>query len=350
MSLRNFFYIFVITVGFFFILWIGKGLLIPLVVAIFLFYLILILSDAIQRIGYGNFRIPARLAIPTALLLIILLAGFLANLITENIRGVTEAAPLYEENLQRVINNYAVDFGVEDVPTIRELLGKLNFSGLFVSTGAALRDLVADAGLILIYLLFLMMERRTFSNKMEALLPESQNRERVVSAINQVRNKVETYVGIKTINSAVTGVLSYLVLKYVELDFASFWGVIIFVLNFIPTIGSLIATALPAILAGVQFEDPTRPFFTTLVGVGIIQFSIGNVLEPRLMGGSLNLSPLVILLSLALWGTLWGIPGMLLCVPFTVIAAIIAKEVPQARPLAIVLSGDGQLDDGDLAG
>ena len=153
------------------------------------------------------------------------------------------------------------------------------------------------------------------------------------------------YIGIKTFNSALTGLLSYAVLTYARLDFASFWGVIIFVLNFIPTVGSLIATALPAMLAMLQFGfDPINKFLTVLIGVGVIQFSIGNVLEPKLMGGSLNLSPLVILFSLALWGSLWGIPGMLLCVPFTVIATIVAKEIPEARPLAIVLSGDGRID------
>jgi predicted PurR-regulated permease PerM len=131
----------------------------------------------------------------------------------------------------------------------------------------------------------------------------------------------------------------------VGVDFASFWAVLIFLLNFIPTIGSIIATAFPSLLALVQFET-AGPFFITISILTAIQFSIGSLIEPKLMGNRLNLSPLVILLSLGLWGSIWGIPGMFLCVPITVIIMIICAYFPETRPIAVALSGNGELPVG----
>jgi predicted PurR-regulated permease PerM len=134
------------------------------------------------------------------------------------------------------------------------------------------------------------------------------------------------------------------VLSLVGVDFASFWAVLIFLLNFIPTIGSIIATLFPSLLTLIQF-DTMGPFVVTISVLTSLQFCIGSLLEPRLMGQRLNLSPIVILLSLGLWGSLWGIPGMFLCVPITVIIMIICSYFPASRPIAILLSGNGQIAD-----
>ena len=150
------------------------------------------------------------------------------------------------------------------------------------------------------------------------------------------------YVGIKTLVSLMTSLFSYLVMRLIGLDFAEFWAFLIFILNFIPFIGSIIATILPATLALIQFTTFT-PFFIVAGGVTLVQFIVANLIEPRLMGHSLNLSPLVIFLSLALWGALWGIAGMFLCVPLTVIIVIVLSYFPQTRPIAIVLSKDGRM-------
>ena len=127
-----------------------------------------------------------------------------------------------------------------------------------------------------------------------------------------------------------------------DVDFAGVWGLIIFLLNFIPTVGSIIATIFPALIALAQSDGYTL-FFIVLGGIGVVQLCIGNILEPRLMGSSFNLSPIVILLNLALWGYVWEIPGMFLCVPFLIIVTIILSHFPQTRPIAIILSSDGRL-------
>lgn len=131
-------------------------------------------------------------------------------------------------------------------------------------------------------------------------------------------------------------------MSLVGLDFAGFWALLIFVLNFIPNIGSLVATILPTLLALVQF-DTLVPFMIIGIGVGTTQLIIGNFIEPPLMGRSLNISPLVVLLSLVLWGSMWGIPGMFLCVPITVVLMIILYQFESARWIAVALSKNGNV-------
>ena len=207
---------------------------------------------------------------------------------------------------------------------------------------AAAASFAGNFGIVLIYVLFLLFEQRGFDKKMRALFPETEHREEVRSLLHRMQEQIQTYVAIKTFTSALTGGVSYVVLLIVGVDFAEFWGFIIFLLNYIPTVGSLLGIIFPALLALIQFSTPV-PFFIVLGGIGIIQFLIGNVLEPRLTGASLNISPLVVILSLALWGSIWGIVGMFLCVPLTVIAMIILSYFERTRFIAILLSGNGRV-------
>lgn len=131
-------------------------------------------------------------------------------------------------------------------------------------------------------------------------------------------------------------------MKWVGLDFAEFWALLIFFLNYIPNIGAIVATAFPAALALIQFES-WWPFLEVTSGIVAIQFFVGNFLEPRLLGKSLNLSPLVILFALALWGAIWGVLGMFLSVPITVMMMIIFAHFDVTRPIAILLSQDGYI-------
>nr|WP_306303376.1 AI-2E family transporter [Pseudovibrio denitrificans] len=117
-----------------------------------------------------------------------------------------------------------------------------------------------------------------------------------------------------------------------------------FLLNYIPTIGSLIAVIFPSLLSLVYFDTLT-PFIAITLGLGAVQFILGNLVEPRLMGTQLNISPLVIMISLSFWGALWGVIGMVLCVPLVVLAIIICAQFPSSRPIAILLSGDGNVGD-----
>ncbi|MDX1667633.1 MAG: AI-2E family transporter, partial [Saprospiraceae bacterium] len=117
---------------------------------------------------------------------------------------------------------------------------------------------------------------------------------------------------------------------------------LIFLLNFIPSIGSIVGTALPALFSLLQYQDGSR-FLLVLLSISAIQLLVGNYLDPRMLGRSLNISPFVVLFSLALWGAIWGIIGMFLSVPIMVILVIILSEFPSSRPFAILLSEKGRI-------
>jgi predicted PurR-regulated permease PerM len=329
----------------FYVLHIGQTLLLPLVIAGAVAYLISILSHTIGLARVGGYKVPA--AISMFLAIAIILAGltFIVQLITVNITSVVRVAPEYQQNLETwIVKGYTL-FGVEDAPNLNEVINQIDFRGYLQDFGGTVRALLSSAGIIIVYLIFLLLEQRTFSRKIKALVRDPDRQADAFVLIDKMSSDIRSYIGIKVLTSTATGVLSYVVLRLVGVDFASFWAVLIFLLNFIPTIGSIIATAFPSVLTLVQF-DTLGPFIITASVLTGLQFCIGSLLEPKLMGNRLNLSPIVILLSLGLWGSIWGIPGMFLCVPFTVIIMIVCSYFPSSRPVAIMLSGNGELTVG----
>ena len=142
--------------------------------------------------------------------------------------------------------------------------------------------------------------------------------------------------------SFLTGILSFFVMTLIGIDFAPFWALLIFLFNFIPTIGSILGVLFPTLLALVQFEQG-GVFVATLILLLVVQLFVGNFLEPRLVGKSLNLSPMVILFSLVFWGQVWGVIGMLLCVPLMVMLNLVLAQFPKTRPIALMLSSQGDV-------
>ncbi|MCW8835919.1 MAG: AI-2E family transporter, partial [Rhodospirillales bacterium] len=206
----------------------------------------------------------------------------------------------------------------------------------------SLTSLAGNAGIILIYVLFLLIEQRTFDQKLTHLFTNRDKERKTREILGHIQEDIQAYLWIKTLTSLLTGAIAYGILLLVGVDYAAFWAFIIFLLNYIPTIGSLVATTFPALLALVQF-DTTIPAIIVIISLGAVQFAIGNLLEPRMMGRSLNISPLIVLLSLALWGNVWGVVGMFICVPITVALMIVCANFPETRPIAVMLSGNGEL-------
>jgi AI-2 transport protein TqsA len=166
------------------------------------------------------------------------------------------------------------------------------------------------------------------------------------NTVNVVLSKIEksitSYIGLKTLISFITGLASYVALLFIGIDAPLFWTFLIFLLNYIPTIGSLIGTLFPAMFCILQFGGFTECFLV-LGFVGVVQVIVGNLLEPKLMGNSLNISPLIAILALSFWGAIWGITGMLLSVPITVIMVIIFANFKSTKPVAIMLSENGRV-------
>ncbi|PLX41055.1 MAG: AI-2E family transporter, partial [Deltaproteobacteria bacterium] len=290
-----------LAIGAFFILIWGKGILLPLAVAIMLWYLLDALSDTIA--GYGARVVSLPKWVYTVLALVVSLgtASIIFDALTSSLSSVTEAAPLYQTNFTKLAEKGAAFLGLEATPTIKQLAGSLDMKSLVGSLAGLVTTLAGNIGIIIVYLLFILIEERTFEKKLTALFTSKEDRGRVKDIIEGIQSRIRTYVFIKTALSVLTGVISYVILLMVGVDYALFWAFLIFLLNYIPTIGSMVGVILPTLLTLVQFSS-AGPFFIVLASLGTVQFLIGNILEPKLMGGTLNLSALVVLFSLALWG------------------------------------------------
>jgi AI-2 transport protein TqsA len=320
----------------------GRDLLIPIAVAIMIWYLLNALARGFHALPLGNFHLPGWLSMALAIVTVLIGLGLVAELISDNIGQVSAAAPGYQANIEVLIAKASSLAGFKQPPDIAAVFGQVDLRTLATRFASAAAGFAGSFGIVLIYVMFLLFEQKGFNKKLRALFPDSERRDEMQSLLHRMQQQIQAYVAIKTFTSVLTGLISYGVLKIVGVDFAEFWGFIIFLLNYIPTVGSLLGIIFPALLALVQFSTP-GPFFIVLGGIGGVQFLIGSVLEPRLTGSSLNISPLVVILSLALWGSIWGIVGMFLCVPLTVIAMIILSYFERTRPIAILLSGDGRI-------
>ncbi|HCA37342.1 MAG TPA: AI-2E family transporter [Gammaproteobacteria bacterium] len=328
----------------FYLLVVGESLLLPLVIAIALWYLINTLARGFSRIEVAGFKFPMPVCLGASLLTFLLLIWALVNFLSASADDVLDVAPIYQENLTHRLESVPfIDFAAFEERSLSELITDwIDIPSYATSIASSFAGILANGGLILIYLGFLFLEQGHFRNKISALVSNPDREDEAHRIITRIRDDIQKYISIKMFTSSLTGILSFTFLSTVGVDFAAVWGLLIFLLNFIPTVGSIVATIFPALIALAQSDGYTL-FVLVLLGIGALQICIGNILEPRLMGSSFNLSPVVILLNLALWNAIWGIPGMFLCVPFLIIVAIVLSHFPQTRPVAIMLSSDGNL-------
>jgi predicted PurR-regulated permease PerM len=149
--------------------------------------------------------------------------------------------------------------------------------------------------------------------------------------------QISRYLSIKFVISLVTGVIVAALLKFAGLEFAVVWGIIQFILNFIPSLGSIACGVAVSVFALVQFWPEPAPVILVIIIMLGTNMTIGNVLEPKIMGDNLGLSPIVVLLSLMIWGFIWGFAGMILAVPMMVIIKIVCENVALLEPVSILL-------------
>ena len=300
----------------------GRGLLLPFVLGIVLWYMIDALADTFEAPRLGRLRLPRPLALAAAVCVMAGLLWVVGRTIGRNVTAVVDAAPSYERRLQMLINHGARWLGIEQAPTIGELFDRISLADTLSGIATAAASVVSVAGIVLVYALFLFVEQVRFRRKLAIIVGAGENQARVQAVLGQIDRDIRLYIRIKTTLAVLTSALAYAVMAAVGVDFAGFWAVLVFFFYFIPTVGSILAIVAPAVLTLVQFDSLT-PFLIVLLVFGTIQIVTANVIEPAIMGSSLNLSPLVVILSLMIWGTLWGVVGMFLCVPIMVVGLIV---------------------------
>jgi predicted PurR-regulated permease PerM len=325
-----------------YLLIVGRSLLLPFVLALVLWYMIDALADAIERPAKLKIKVPRLIALPAAILAMGGLLWVLGRTITTNVTAVIAAAPNYQVRLQKLIGQLWSLATDEPAPTLAELVGRMSLADTLSDVASAVAAMVSVAGIVLVYTGFLFVEAGNFRRKLTLMFTDPAQEARMLSVLDRISRDIRIYIRIKTTLAALTSAAAYVLMAAVGVDFAGFWAVMMFFFYFIPTIGSILAIIAPTLLTLVQFDSLT-PFLIVLFTVGPLQIIMANVVEPAMLGRSLNLSALVVIISLMVWGSIWGVVGMFLCVPIMVVMLIVLSNFESTRPVAVLLSADGRL-------
>lgn len=323
----------------------GQSILMPLAIAIFIWYLINAFAGAIQQLNILGWHPPRLLSFITAFVVLLLCLGFIVELIANNVALIATKLPFYQDHFEVILNKFLGHFHIKRIPSVFNTDSIMQYGASTISTAAS--ELTATAGTtiaVILYIAFLLAEQGSFNKKLSALISDPEQQLATRKTLDRVATNIRSFIWLQTLASILAGIVSYIILRFVGVEFASFWAIMIFFLNFIPYIGAIIGSVFPTLLALIQFNS-IIPFIIVGGSMTAIHFFIGSVLEPWLYGRSLRLSPLVILITLAFWGSIWGIIGMILSIPIMVIIMIICEAFPKTRPIAILLSKDGEIEE-----
>ncbi len=319
------------------LLWAGS-ILTPLVLALFL----LVMVDGFARFISRHVPVlPEWSALPVALILSTAIFGLCVYAVVDNAAAFGAELIADAPKLQGVIAGVAGAFGVKVPPTLAEMINQLNPARYLGLVANYLQSFGAGAFAVLIYLGFLIASRQGFQKKVSSLFPDQHDRDHATAVFIRVRDGVERYLWIQTVTGLMIAVPSWALMAALGLSNSVFWAFLIFITQYVPVIGGVIGTVLPPLFALVQFPSFV-PAVAILAGLEVIMFVIGNILQPKMQRDSLNIDPVVVLLSLAFWGAIWGLPGMFLSTPLTVTAIIILAQFKGSRWIAVLLSGDGE--------
>lgn len=317
----------------FYIIWAGASLIIPFVFAVLLSLIIISLNNFFKN----TLKLHSVLSWLTSFVFIAVILWWVAQIINSNIGNIIELAPQYQSRVIEILDQALGLFGLQGKFSFNSLVQELDIPKIISAFASGLTALFSSTWIIFFYVLFILLEARFFPGKLNAMIVDNKHRKKVIGILDQIVTDVKSYFMIKTFVSLCTGILSLIILLLFWVEFAVFFAFLIFVFNYIPTIGSIIAVIFPLMFSFVQFESYSYIFFI-FAGLVSVQLLMGNIIEPKFLGNKLNLSPLVIILSLGFWGFIWGVAGMLLSVPIMVTLNIIFSKFESTRPLAVLLS------------
>lgn len=320
----------------------GAGILIPLAIAVMVWFLINALASGLGKLPLFGLRLRYPLA---QLVAVVILAGGLwaaGKMIGENVASLSGNAAAYEAAFRRLVDGLSKYLGHDLVREMDEMIAQISLAQAIGALANAFTNIAADFGIIVVYVLFLLVEQRSFRRKLKALCREPGQEEKALALLRRIEGDIQTYLWLTTALGFGTALLCYGIMMMVGLDYAALWAFLVFILSFVPTVGPALALVGPSLMALVQFPSLT-PFLVIIIGIGVTQAFIANVVQPRLTSQSLNISAFVVILSLFVWNAIWGIPGMFLCVPIMVMVMIVLAAFPQTRPIAVIMSGDGNV-------
>lgn len=343
-QIRNILY-FILAVTLMGICKIASSVSINLIMSMFVFLIMLPVVSALER-----HKVPGGLATLISALIAVMVVSAAVGFIFYTVNQLINILPGYIVRLN-YLDSYLMGTisKVRGVPHQDSLIKFLNIDWatslmpLLRSVSSSAINIIKNSLIILLLAMFLMMERHTLIPKLSSVTQNSENPEKVAIMMDRINRQVSKYLGMKLLLSTITGLLFYATCLAVGLDLAFLWGVLAVILNFIPTFGSIIITLITIFMAVLQFLPNWTPVIIVAAGTIATQMIIGNILDPRLQGNQLNLSPFFILASLSIFGYIWGIIGMFLAVPIMSIMQIIFANMDSTRGIAILVSSGSSL-------
>ena len=310
----------------------------------------------IKRLN-SRFKVPWFLGILIVYALFIVIFFGLGNILTSSLMSIVESYPRYEERFLTVYGaiqksfaenqdsgllNFFFDFN-KDQSLLENLSAQLNILPILrnfaVNFTSFLVSFMKSTFLVLLLSIFLLLEMKFTKEKIYNAF-SSENSEKIHDIMNRIARDTTHYISIKFFISLATGILVFLCCIIAGIDFPLVWAFLAFVLNFIPTFGSMISWAVTTIFAFLQCYPSPFPVVFIAISVLALNIVLGNVVEPRIEGENLGISPFVILVSLSLWGWLWGFLGLILAVPLMVIIKIFCENISVLRPIGILLGSE----------
>jgi AI-2 transport protein TqsA len=324
---------------------VGQAILLPIVLAVIAVYILTTAAEALGRVPLAG-RLPLMLRHGLVLLGFTLAVGALALVVSVTLDQLVTVMPRYQENLEALAGKVADIGGIENATwddIVEATLGSMNLQAILLRLLGNLTSFGLTMFLVVVYAGFLMAERGRFADKLAAALPQRGQAELTARIVRDANRKIGDYLAVKTGINVILGAISFVILWAMGVDFALFWAVVIGLFNYIPYVGSIIGVTLPVILSLAQFGSLGT---TAVLGALLIaaQTYVGNILEPRLIGRQLNLSPLVVLVALSVWTAIWGLPGAILAIPLTAMIAIVCDAFAPTRFVAALLADQVEPD------
>ena len=324
------------------LLWFGRDFLIPLALATLLFILLMALIERADSATIAGKKVPRWMAYIGVTALLFILIAVISNALASQADTISEAAPRYAERLTSLKLQFEGFIGTDMAATLEESLQSLHIEDWLTGFATAAAAALGNIGLILLYVAFMQAERGAFFEKLPRLCATPESAQRVKEMLASISLGVRQYMWINTATSAMSGTLAFIVLTVLGVDFAIPLAFMVFLLNFIPSIGSFLAVVFPTVMALLQFET-VMPALIVVAVYGSGDAIIGNIIQPRMQGKSLNLSTFVVMVALTFWSMMWGGIGAFIAVPLTVVFMIVCSEIPGLQPFARLLSSDGIL-------
>jgi predicted PurR-regulated permease PerM len=314
----------------------AKSLLIALVVSVIFFSLIAGTTDRLAALG-----VPPALASTVIVIALVALILVLALLLARQVNWLVLSGIQYSDQAIAAVAGLFAPLHEDAEATVAGALRSINFGAWLRGFAGQASGLVSGAVMVSLFVPFMLAERKWFATKLAAVTPDPAaamaNGRRLMARVNR-------YLVVKGFISAVTGLAVYALAWGFGVQLAGFLGVMAFVLNFIPSIGTLLAIVLTGVVGLVELGPTAAVFWLFALTCGV-QFFLGNFWDPMLLGRTLQLSSLAIVIGLFVWGMIWGVPGMFLAVPLMVAAQEICAAFPGARWVAVMLSRDGGVGD-----